>query len=119
MGNVKLKEVDPPLKDKQEPAIQMMEKKFMLVEEYFQHDRYALPLMLKKMSGESEHDHQERVKRFLIACDDQRFTDIAFLINPENQFQQGFYKLYSEVTGIRSSQGRMGSGSANDKRCCI
>ena len=87
MGNVKLKEVDPPLKDKQEPAIQMMEKKFMLVEEYFQHDRYALPLMLKKMSGESEHDHQERVKRFLIACDDQRFTDIAFLINPENLFQ--------------------------------
>ena len=118
MGNVKMKEMDPPLKENQEPAIQMMEKKFMLVEEYFANERFALPLMMKRISGESESDHQERVKRFLIACDDQRFTDIAFLINPENQFQQGFYKLYTEVTAIRSRQGRSGETPFN-KRCCI
>lgn len=57
MGNVKLKEVDPPLKEKQEPDVQMMEKKFMLVEEYFNNERYGLPLMLKKISGENEFDH--------------------------------------------------------------
>lgn len=117
MGNVKLKEMDPPLKERQEPEVQMMEKKFMLVEEYFTHERYALPLMIKKISGESEFDHLERVKRFLMACDDQRFTDIAFLINPENQFQQGFYKLYTEVTAVRGSQGR--SPDSSNKRCCV
>jgi len=119
MGNVKLKEMDAPLDEREEPTIQMIEKKFMLVEEYFTHDRYALPLMIKKISGESEYDHQERVRRFLMACDDQRFTDIAFLINPENQFQQGFYKLYTEVTGVRGQQGRASDKVAISKRCCI
>ena len=63
-----------------------MEKKFLVVQEYFTHPRYPLPLLLKKLAGESEYTHQERVKRYMLACDDQKFSDIANLIDPENQF---------------------------------
>ena len=84
MGDVKMKQVDPPLKDKEVPKDFIIVKKFMLVNEYFTHDKYALPIMLKKMAGETEIVHQERVRKFLLACDDQKFSDISNLINPEN-----------------------------------
>lgn len=81
-----MKHVDPPLLEKEMPRDFIVVKKFMLVNEYFTHDKYSLPMMLKKLAGESEIVHQERVKKFLLACDDQKFSDISNLINPENQF---------------------------------
>lgn len=42
----------------------------MVVDEYFTNEKYSLPLIVKKLAGESEHTHQERVKLYLLACDD-------------------------------------------------
>ena len=70
MGDVKMKQVDAPLHDKEEPKDFIVVKKFMLVNEYFENEKYALPIMLKKLAGESEIVHQERVRKFLLACDD-------------------------------------------------
>ena len=69
----------------------------MMVDDFFTHDKYALPLLLKKIAGESELNHKQRVKMYLLACPDTKFADIAELINPENVFQQGFFHLYNET----------------------
>ena len=63
-----------------------VEKKFMMVDRYFNHERYALPLLLKKIAGETEQNHKRRVKMYLLACPDSKFADIAELINPESVF---------------------------------
>lgn len=70
----------------------------MLPQEYFTHPKYKLPLLLKKLSNEGEIQHREKVKMYLLACSDSTFTEHAYLIDPENQFQMGFYNLYTEVT---------------------
>tara|TARA_B110000305_G_C18872262_1_gene373711 strand:- start:30 stop:335 length:306 start_codon:yes stop_codon:yes gene_type:complete len=84
MGDVKMKQVDPPLKEGEIPEQFMVEKKFMVVEEYFTHEKYCLPPICRKLAGETEFTHQERVKRYLLACDDSRFSDIGHIINAEN-----------------------------------
>jgi hypothetical protein len=56
----------------------------MIVDEYFTHKDHALPKMLKKLAGESEICHQERVKKYLLACDDTTFCGIANMIDPDN-----------------------------------
>jgi len=59
----------------------------MIIDEYFDikiHKERCLPLILKKLAGESEPDHIERVRRYLLAADDKKFLDIANLIDPEN-----------------------------------
>ena len=60
-------------------------------------------MILKKLAGESEQNHIERVRRYLLATDDKKFLDIANLIDPENQFQVGFFELYNEVMQQRVS----------------
>ena len=84
MGDVKMKKVDPPVKDDEIPNLLMVEKKFMVVEEYFTHEKYCLPPICRKLASETEFTHQERVKRYLLACDDCRFSDIGHIINAEN-----------------------------------
>ena len=69
----------------------------MVLDEYFTNGKYALPSLLKKLAGESESNHEERVRKYLLACDDQRFSDVANLIDPQNQFQLGFFNLYNEI----------------------
>ena len=58
MGDVKLKMVDPTLKSEELPQTFMIEKKFMMVDEFFKNDKCSLPLILKKIAGESEIVHQ-------------------------------------------------------------
>ena len=101
MGDVKMRQVDPPLIAGEEPIQFIVEKKFMIVDEYFTHPQYPLPKILKKLAGESELVHQERVKKYLIACDDTTFSGIANMIDPENQFQMGFFNLYNDAMGQR------------------
>ena len=97
MGDIKTKHADLPLKDGEEPPHFMMEKKFMLVDEYFKQGPHKLPLILKKLATENEYQHREKVRMYLMACDDVTFTNISYIIDPENQFQLGFYNLYTEV----------------------
>lgn len=104
MGDTKLKTIDPPLVQGEQPVEYIIEKKFMLIDEYFQHPQFKLPLMLKKLSHESEISHREKVKKYLLACPDTMFTEYAHLINPESQFQMGFYNLYNEVTHLRAER---------------
>ena len=56
----------------------------MVLEEYFTNEKYALPPLLKKLTGETEQNHEERVRKYLLACDDQRFSDVANIIDPTN-----------------------------------
>jgi hypothetical protein len=84
IGDVKSKQIDAPLKHGEMPAELILEKKFMVTPEFFSHPKYALPRLLMKLAGESELVHQERVKRYMLACDDQRFSEIANIIDPDN-----------------------------------
>ena len=52
-----MRQVDPPLLDQEMPIDFIVEKKFMVVNEYFTHPRYPLPLILKKLAGENEFTH--------------------------------------------------------------
>lgn len=101
-GDVKVKMLDLPLEKGDIPEEHVIQKKFMVVEEYFKEGQ--LPLILKKLAGETEFNYRQRVKMFLLACSDDYFTNIANLINPENIFQQGFFELYTEVTVQRVQQ---------------
>lgn len=74
--------MSPSLKEKEVPEVHLIERKFMMVDEYFTNEKFKLPFILKKLPNESEIQHQERVNKFLIACDSQTFTEIGFLINP-------------------------------------
>ena len=86
MGDAKFKQIDVRLKPGEIPSEHIVEKKFMVDPEFFTHPTCPLPLILKKLSGESEFTHQERVKSYMLACDDHKFSDMANLIDPENQF---------------------------------
>lgn len=78
---------DLALSDKEVPLDFMIEKKFMLVDEYFKHERYPMPAIMKKRAEESELSHRERVKQLLLAFDSKTFTEISFIINPDNHFE--------------------------------
>jgi hypothetical protein len=56
----------------------------MVLEEYFTHEKYALPPLLKKLQGETEKSHEDRIRKYLLVCDDQRFSDVANVIDPTN-----------------------------------
>ena len=115
MGDVKFKQLDPPLNQGELPICFIVQKKFMVAPEFFSHPRYPLPMILKKLAGETELTHQERVKRYMLACDDQKFSDMANIIDPENQFQIGFFNLYNEATEQRIQM----RGSSEDKFKCM
>jgi hypothetical protein len=58
----------------------------------------------------------------MLACDDQKFSEMANLIDPENQFQIGFFNLYNEVTQQRillKSNASYTSEKENKFKCCI
>lgn len=87
MGDVQLKLVDPPLQEEEIPKEFIIENKFMVIEEYFSNQTNCqLPLILKRIAGETEFTHKQRVQMYLTACPDAKFTDIAELINPDDIF---------------------------------
>jgi len=49
--------LSPQLKDKEEPEVYMIERKFMMVDEYFTNEKFKLPFILKKLPNESEILH--------------------------------------------------------------
>ena len=77
MGDVKLKEVDQPLEENEVPKEYIIEKKFMVLDEYFKNEKCSLPFILKQIAGESEDTHKTRARMYLLACSDQNFSDIA------------------------------------------
>jgi hypothetical protein len=57
MGDVKSKQIDEPLKQGEMPYELILDKKFMVAPEFFSHPKYPLPMILKKLAGESELVH--------------------------------------------------------------
>ena len=47
--------------------------------------------MLKKMGNECVEDHEKRVKMYLLACPDTKFSDFADIIDPSKVQQEGFF----------------------------
>lgn len=74
MGDVRLKLVDPPLQDGEVPKEFILQKKFMMIDDYFNNEGNSLPLILKRIAGETEHTHKQRVQMYLMACPDTKFT---------------------------------------------
>jgi hypothetical protein len=73
------------------PKEHIITKKFMLVGEFFTDPLNKLPLILKRMACEAEDSHRQRVKMYLQACPDTKFTDFADLIDPQNVYHNGFF----------------------------
>ena len=63
MGDVKSKYIDDPLKSGELPFF--ISKKFVIGKEFFKNDICELPLMIKKLAGESEDIHLTRVRMYL------------------------------------------------------
>jgi len=58
MGNVKIKNVDESLKNKELPLEFYIDKKFILIKEYFSNNKCNLPIMLRKINGETDFTHK-------------------------------------------------------------
>ena len=101
MGNVLLKNIDVPLEEGEEPPVFQIEKKFVIIPYYLDNEFVKLPLICKQLSHESEEVHMLRVKKYLLTCDKTTFTQIAHLIDPDDEIQKGFHNLYDEVTQER------------------
>jgi hypothetical protein len=115
LGDVKLKQFDGALQPEEVPIEFITEKKFMMVDEFFRNKnaKYSLPIILKKIAGESESNHRDRVRMFLLACPDTKFSDIAEIINPDNVFHNGFFALYNECMSVKAE--RQSNYSDNEK----
>ena len=59
-------------------------------------------MMLKRMGNEDEETHKNRVKMYLLACPDTKFSNIADIIDPSKVQHEGFFMVYNECTEIRA-----------------
>ena len=57
MGDVRLRHVDPNLTEDELPAEFIIVQEFMMVDEFFNNNKCKMPLMLKRIAGESESNH--------------------------------------------------------------
>ena len=85
MGDVKVKNIDGPLQEGEEPMVFLVVKKFMILESYFTDEQYGLPCIYRKQPTESDDQYQDRIYKLLLALDEKRFTDISNLIDPSDQ----------------------------------
>ena len=77
MGDVSLKYISQPLKDGEVPKFFQIEKHFTIIPYYLNNEFSRLPPLCKKLPNELECKHRERVGKYLLACDEQRFSNIA------------------------------------------
>ena len=122
MGKTTLEEASPKPKDGEKPVYFQLEKKFIVVEEYFTNKIFKLPPLFKRLGIESERDHEERVLRMLIVCDDNTFTQIQYIIDPDNHLQEGFIATYNKATaeriGLKKSGRYINEATDNEEDPC-
>ena len=85
------------LKYKEQPDDYVMKTSFVVTEQYFENDFVKLPDSCRKQKDDTEESHKARVKKYLELCDNSTFTQIAYVIDPSDQFQIEFFNLYNEV----------------------
>ena len=110
LGDQKSKHLSEPLKDGELPK--EFPPKFRVSERYFSNS--VFPKILKKKEGESMADHEARVKKFLHFIDSVTFSQIALVIDPDNEEEKKFTEVYHEISEIRMSKGTM----ENQQGCC-
>ena len=108
MGDIKLRDVDPPVQDGELPPELQLTKKFQIPAEYFSGGPHALPKLWKKLSFESEEEHYQRVKNMLITANDDKFSDISNLIDPTEPQQLEFFNLYNKAMKYRIQMKKYG-----------
>ena len=101
MAELKLRDIDAPLKNGEKPDEFICDAKFTIDPEYFKHPKYALPCILKKFSKETEDVHRERVKKFLLCIDDVSFTQFGYLYDDSKPNQKAFRDLIIDCTDVR------------------
>ena len=92
-----------------------MKTSFVVTEQYFENDFVKLPDSCRKQKDDTEESHKARVKKYLELCDNSTFTQIAYVIDPSDQFQIEFFNLYNEVQEQRITQ----SQTKTEKDKCI
>ena len=78
-----------------------------------------LPPILNRDAKESETKHRQRVRSFLLAFPDCKFTEIAPLIDPNNAAHHGFQELYEECCESRAKRYSENSNLNGESRCKV
>ena len=86
ISDTKNKHISKDLVEGELPIECLIHKKFMMVDEFFTNSTLPMPKILKKLTNESVEKHEERVKMYLLACPDTKFSEIAEIIDPSNVF---------------------------------
>jgi len=81
------------------------DNKLILVPEYFtSQSGIKLPKMLKRLNSESDVIYETRVHNYLLNMDDNQFTRVAELVDPEDSTQYAFFELYNEISSERATR---------------
>ena len=62
-----------------------------------------LPKLLKQRADEPDASHAKRVKDHLTIITDQQFTNISYLVDPDDPSQARFLNLYEELQAVRAT----------------
>lgn len=92
---------DAPLHKGETPGKFIINRGFMVDEEFFDNETFKLPLILKKLASDTCESHKEKLERFFLVCDDATFTKVGGLIDPEKQTHEEFFKLYNACCNVR------------------
>lgn len=97
--------VDEPLQAGEMPEESRNDNKLILVPEYFtSQSGIKLPKMLKRLNSESDVIYETRVHNYLLNMDDNQFTRVAELVDPEDSTQYAFFELYNEISSERATR---------------
>ena len=73
-----------------------------------------MPPMLQRGEEESLPEHEERVYKFMLACDDERFASFGDLPDLESRKERKFVDLYH-----RALEARLKQKEKSKRRCTI
>ena len=107
------RDLSPPLAQGEEPEEFELEPSLHLSPHFFEGDN-ALPPMLERAEEESLGEHEDRVFKFMLACDDDRFSSFGSLPDMDNRKERKFADLYNQALMQRLKQ-----KEKNKRRCVI
>lgn len=84
----------------------MNSTKLILVPSYFVKgdSNFKLPRMCKQLKNEGDVAYETRIKNYLLNMDDNQFTKVADLIDPDDAVQYAFFELYNEIAAERATK---------------
>ena len=90
-------------------ALEMLSSKLILPASYFppanpqEKAGDYLPKLLKQRADEPDASHAKRVRDHMTIITDQQFTNISYLVDPDDPSQARFLNLYEELQAVRAT----------------